>query len=222
MLLNRIKYYKVVLQGGKSMENETKVCKHCQTEIPKKAKVCPNCRKKQGGILKWIVIVIVVIAIIGAIAGGGDDEPKKVGDAQKGEQGNSEVKDTFTVGEIAELDDVRVTLTNYQESNGSEWNKPADGKVFMLVEFEIENNSDEEVAVSSMLSFEAYVDDYAASLSLGALVENDETQLDGTVAPGKKMKGWIGYEVPTDWKKFEVQFIDSIWSDTPFKFVVQK
>ena len=31
------------------MENETKLCKHCKSEIPKGAKVCPNCRKKQGG-----------------------------------------------------------------------------------------------------------------------------------------------------------------------------
>lgn len=33
-----------------SEEKETKVCKYCKSEIPKKAKVCPNCRKKQGGI----------------------------------------------------------------------------------------------------------------------------------------------------------------------------
>ena len=25
----------------------TKLCKHCKTEIPYDAKVCPNCRKKQ-------------------------------------------------------------------------------------------------------------------------------------------------------------------------------
>ena len=56
------------------MTNETKVCKHCQTEIPKKAKVCPNCRKKQGGILKWIVVVIVVIAVISSFAGGDDEK----------------------------------------------------------------------------------------------------------------------------------------------------
>lgn len=204
------------------MQNETKVCKHCQTEIPKKAKVCPNCRKKQGGILKWIIIGIVAIVIIGAVAGGGEDEPKKVGDARSGKQESEEKKDTFSLGEIAELDDVRVTLTDYKESTGSEWNKPSDGNVFVLVQFEIENNSQEEIAVSSMLSFEAYADDYAANLSLSALVENEETQLDGTVAAGKKMKGWIGYEVPSDWKKFEVQFIDSIWSDTPFKFIIEK
>lgn len=56
---------------------ETKLCKHCQTEIPKKAKVCSNCRKKQGGIGKWIVIAIVVFFIIGAAGGGSDDDSKK-------------------------------------------------------------------------------------------------------------------------------------------------
>ena len=38
---------------------------------------------------------------------------------------------------------------------------PSDGKVYVVFEFEIENNSDRDIAVSSMLSFEAYIDDYA-------------------------------------------------------------
>lgn len=33
----------------------TKTCKHCKTEIPAGAKVCPQCRKKQGGALKWVI-----------------------------------------------------------------------------------------------------------------------------------------------------------------------
>lgn len=52
----------------------TKLCKHCQTEIPKKAKTCPNCKKKQGGIIKWIVIAFVALILIGSISGGEDDE----------------------------------------------------------------------------------------------------------------------------------------------------
>lgn len=56
---------------------ETKKCKHCQSDIPKKAKVCPQCGKKQGGALKWIIIAIVALIIIGS-ASGGEDEPKKV------------------------------------------------------------------------------------------------------------------------------------------------
>ena len=33
-----------------------KKCKYCQTEIDKKAKVCPNCKKKQSHIFRWILL----------------------------------------------------------------------------------------------------------------------------------------------------------------------
>ena len=51
---------------------ETKICKHCQTEIPKKAKVCPQCRRKQGGKLKWIVSIIVVLFFFFGLLGNDD------------------------------------------------------------------------------------------------------------------------------------------------------
>ena len=54
--------------------SETKICKYCKTEIPKDAKICPNCRKKQKGKLGIIIAVVVVLLIIGAAAGGGDDD----------------------------------------------------------------------------------------------------------------------------------------------------
>lgn len=58
------------------MGKETKMCKHCKTEIPKGAKVCPQCRKKQGGKLKWIIIVFVVFGFIGVATSGGSDANK--------------------------------------------------------------------------------------------------------------------------------------------------
>lgn len=57
------------------MENQTKKCKHCQSDIPKKAKVCPNCRRKQGGALKWVIIAFLGIGFIGAM-GSSDEETK--------------------------------------------------------------------------------------------------------------------------------------------------
>ena len=213
------------------MENETKLCKHCKSEIPKAAKVCPNCRKKQGGIGKWIVIGIIVVIFLAVAFGGGDDKPKKVENntttTQQGENDNDkkadtqETKDIFTVGETAEMNDVQVTLLKYSESKGSEYNKPSDGNVFLMAEFEIVNNSDSEMNVSSMLSFEAYADDYALNYSLGAITENNDPQLDGTIAAGKKMKGYIGYEVPKDWSTVEIHFTDDVWSDNKFKFEIK-
>ena len=57
-----------------------KQCKHCKSEIPYDAKVCPVCRKKQGapGCL-IVVLVVVVLVVIAAFAGGGESStPQKV------------------------------------------------------------------------------------------------------------------------------------------------
>ena len=56
--------------------SETKKCKHCQTDIPKKAKVCPNCKRKQGGKLKIIFLVILVLGIIGSFMPDEESEVK--------------------------------------------------------------------------------------------------------------------------------------------------
>lgn len=215
----------------------TKVCKHCKTEIPAGAKVCPQCRKKQGGMLKWVIIAFVVICIIGAAAGGKDDKPTKVGDNNPSsadnnsnesqqnsvESSSEEEKETvFRKGEIAELNGVQVTLTDYKESTGSEYNKPTDGNVFLMAEFEIANNTEKELAVSSVMSFDAYADDYALNFSFSALMEKEGNQLDGTIAAGKKLKGWIGWEVPADYQNVEIHFTDNVWSSDKFVFMIEK
>ncbi len=58
-----------------SEKQETKSCKHCKAEIPKNTKVCPNCNKKQGGALKWVIIAVVVIGIGSAMSQGEDESP---------------------------------------------------------------------------------------------------------------------------------------------------
>lgn len=67
-------------------KQKTKICKHCQTEIPYGAKICPNCRKKQGGKLKWIIIALIVIGIIAAIMGGGENDEKAELSSEKAEE----------------------------------------------------------------------------------------------------------------------------------------
>ena len=87
---------------------KTKVCKHCQSEIPKKAKVCPQCRKKQGGIGKWIVVAIFIFALVASTAGSDNDTDKNTGGNQStvnsnnsenqttGNENNSETENEIT------------------------------------------------------------------------------------------------------------------------------
>ncbi len=53
-------------------------------------------------------------------------------------------------------------------------------------------------------------------------LQNKKTQLDGTVAPGKKIKGVIGYEVPVEWKEIEIHFTENVWSSNKMEFVIRK
>lgn len=194
--------------------------------------------KKKGSCLKTVLIVIAVIVVLGVIGSifWEEEKPEKVAyvntDTQTEEPSNetetepeedSEEQTVFKQGEVAEMNDVQVTLMGYEESTGSEFNTPAEGNVFVLANFEIANNSDSELSISSALSFEAYADDYALNYSFGALMEKtDSTQLDGTIAPGKKMNGWIGYEVPADWSNIEIHFTDNVWSSNKFVFEITK
>lgn len=41
-----------------------KKCKYCKSEIDKKAKICPNCRKKQSNSLIRILCIIIGIIVI--------------------------------------------------------------------------------------------------------------------------------------------------------------
>ncbi len=66
--------------------NETKKCKYCQTDIPKKAKVCPNCKKnlKSHGCLAGVSIflcVIVVCIFIAALSGSKDEISEDISEA---------------------------------------------------------------------------------------------------------------------------------------------
>ena len=198
------------------MNNKMCTCKACGQEIAKSAKSCPHCgakNKKAKPVLAVLVAFVALIIIIGVA--GGNDEPVKVGqvEPQTTTIATQAEKNTFSIGEIAELRNVQVSLISVTESAGSSFNTPNEGNVFVLCEFEITNNSQEEIAVSSMLSFEAYCDDYACAYSLSAMMEKgNKNQLDGTVAAGKKMNGVIGYEVTESWSEIEVHFTPDFWS----------
>ena len=212
-----------------------KNCKSCGAEIAKSAKVCPKCGAKQKKPTALIVLLVVVaIGLIASIGNSGSNAPTKVGEAETPSKtgGTTETAapaettapaDTaFHVGDIVELNDIKVTLVNVTENNGKNYMTPTDGNVFVICEFEIENNSSADIAVSSIMSFEAYIDDYSANMSLTATMSGDKSQLDGTVAAGKKMNGVIGYEAPKDWGSIEVRFTPNFWSGKDIIFEYSK
>ena len=174
-------------------------------------------KKTQKSVLALLALCSIALSLFGC-----SEIPVAVGTqapAQGAVSPTAAGDPVFKVGEIVELSDVNVTLLSVKESKGAQFFEPAEGNIFLLCEFEIENKSTEELAVSSMLSFEAYCDDYTCSLSISALSASDQEQLDGTVAPGKKMKGVVGYEVPENWKELEVHYTLDLLNSKTIVFV---
>lgn len=212
----------------------TKLCKYCKTEIPYDAKICPNCKKSQkpNGCLIAILVVVVLFVLVGIVGGSSGSKDTAVSGTTAAAQPDSaagtqaveatpEPKTTYTVGESAEDKDIKVTLVSAKQSTGSNFLTPADGNVYVMLEFEIENNSSTDIAVSSALSFEAYCDDYSVNMDLTAnLLDDSKKTLDGDVAAGKKLNGVIGYEVPADFEKLEVKFTPSFWSNRSITFEI--
>ncbi len=208
-------------------------CKTCGEEIAKSAKICPKCgaKQKKHTVLGVVFLVFGILVIIAAIGGsGGDGKPQKISESNSPDQNVSQEPDDsakpedeiFTVGDSVSLDDIVVTLVDVSESDGGNYMTPEDGKVFILCEFKIENNSGADIGVSSMISFEAYVDDYSTSMNLSAMLSSDKPQLDGSVADGKKINGVIGYEAEKGWQSIEVRFTPNFWSGKEITFVYSK
>ena len=220
-----------------SETKETKKCKYCQSDIPKKAKICPNCRKKQGGILKWVGIVLVIFIVIGIGTGSSEeDEPvKNTGKIENTVPTSSEQKNNtsttnktnaeptpeaqedniFEVGEFAETEYLKISYLSCSEyKSDNRYIQPKDGYVFYRLEFEFENLDKNDTSVS-YYDFQAYADGYA----LEKRYFDDD--LSATLSSGKKTKGAVYFEVPVDAKEVIAEYEISVWNSDKIIFTIK-
>lgn len=220
------------------MADKIKNCKSCGQQIAKGAKICPYCGgKNKGSKIPIVIGVIVVLLIIGALSSGGNSQPQKVNDGSTSGAASGTASDaggtaqsqgapeSFSIGDTADFDGIQIKVSSAVLSKGSEFVKPDDGKLFLGVIVDIVNNSSNDINISSMANFEAYCDDYALNqdiLGYQAPEIDGFSQLDGSVAAGKKMNGVIAYQVPEDFKTFDLSISPDFWSSQNVKYTFTK
>lgn len=203
-------------------KKETKLCKYCQTEIPRKAKVCPNCKRKQGGIgcLGVVLLVLGVFIFIGSFGSSmsKDKNPEKVGEVgtELSETGTQTIDNTFNVGDVVETDNFRITYESAGEyTNSNELLQPKDGYVYWEFKFKFENISNTDQTVSTMMDWECYADNSKADQTWIV----DDNGLDGKLSAGREAEGAVYFEVPEDAESVELEYDINLWQSDKITFV---
>lgn len=204
---------------------KTKKCKHCQEEILKSAKRCPNCGGNLG-MPAWIKALIVIIILFACVVGCVNSCSNTVNNAideTKNSYADINGKTSFNVNEIFQNKYEKITMTEVN-TNFTDYNKylaPSNGNKIIMLKFEVENINDknDELYVSSF-SFNAYADGVAVNSFYYA---NDKyNDLSATIGKGKKAIGYLFYEVPKNTQKITVEYNADFWVDgNTIEFIVQ-
>ena len=143
----------------------------------------------------------------------GTSTPKKTADA---------TKEIYKQNETAAYNGIEITMDSYVESEGDDWSVPTEGNEFMFVHMTIVNQTSDDLVISSMASFENYCDDtkldYSAAAFTALATTSDQPKLDGTIAPGETLEGYLSLEVPLNWSTIEIRYTDKICLMMPFIF----
>ena len=187
-------------------------------------------------VLLLTVIIVLVICLVGCMP-----IPKKQTNQMKGETGTiAEQEPAQTVteepteppaedtaispGYYLQKDTYKFTFERaslYDQIGDDEYfnDKPEEGKKFLVCFFEVENVSAEDSYVNS-LYIKAYLDDYAINESVIFNEVDAYKSLGGDLQPGKKLKGYLCYEVNPDWKQLEFSYTDGVFDGQVYSFVV--
>ena len=162
-----------------------------------------NKKKRKG----WIVVIIAIIVIVGAVAtsGGKEGKTKKVSNSTSAAESKQKV---FNVGDTIELKNLKVTINNvYKVESTNEFSKPKEGNQFLAVDCTLENISDKDQAVSSIMMFKVVDGDgIKCKYSLTGQTAANAGQLDGTIGVGRKLSGVYVVEVEEGKTGLELEF----------------
>lgn len=205
--------------------------------------------KKKPFFKKWWFWVIVVIVIIGISSQGGDETPtvseaepaaasvsnneivaatsppdSTEAPASKPTEAPKEVAIT-EVGQMITTKNFKLTVESLEKPKGNDFVKPDDGNEFVQVGILLENISNKDYTVSSMLMFNAYQDGFSINEDIIAhTLDGASSTMDGALASGKKLRGTLAYQLPQDWKELEINTdltVLSLSSDGKIKIVLQ-
>lgn len=175
----------------------------------------------------WLIVVIIILAIAGGSATNNSNESKTTltsGDANisTSNSSNSSSSETtskiYNVGEIFENDNIAIKYVSVDE-NFTGYNQYAtikDGCKIVKADFEFENVGSSDQYVSAY-EFGCYADGYDCE----AFWSVEDSGFSSTLSSGKKAKGSVYFQVPTDATSITIEYTLNSFTSENVEFLVK-
>lgn len=132
---------------------------------------------------------------------------------------NGNKKTNFQLNETAVYEDVYYTVTNVEYSNGSEYDKPAEGKNYVIVTVKIENKSNSKISYNAydwkMINSEGQEDTETFST-----INSDNSLNYGDLAAGGTKTGTLVYEQSENETSLKLQYYSNLLFDEESTFEI--
>lgn len=119
---------------------------------------------------------------------------------------------TYNIGDVIAMGTTNITVNEVQYPAGDDFNKPNAGFKFLVVDITIENTSATAINVSTLLqmsvkdaSGQKFDVNFSASMASGG------SSPDGEIAPGEKLRGQVGFQVPENATGLVFVFDADVW-----------
>lgn len=180
-----------------------KKCKYCQSEIDSKAKVCPNCKKKQGPhIVRWVILGVLLLGLVSCVMSGNDEKEKE-----------SKRQKDFTQSEVATYKDVDYSIVKVEKTQGTnQFVKPKDGYEYVKVTLRIENKSNDKISYNAldwqMVNADGQEDAWGTYTA-----DDDITLSSGELDAGGKVEGVLVWEQKKDDNNLRLRYYDNVFNE---------
>lgn len=157
---------------------------------------------------KNVFLVLLILSVLFLAACGETTTPEKM-DKTAGKTQSQAPPQTFKLGETVKMGELAITVHSKRIAKGGEFIRPAQGNVWLIAEATIENLGNKAAAISSLMMFKlADAQGYNYNVTIGPDLKG---QLDGELAPGRKMRGEVAFEIPADATGLELIFEPNIF-----------
>lgn len=135
----------------------------------------------------------------------------KFDDSQKSSEESKTEIQSAGIGDTISDEEFKITLNSAKFSKSDLFDIKPENDNYLILDVSIENLSDEENSISSLISFELQgSDNFEYTQSLTAKKKGN---LDGSIQPGGKLRGQIAYDV-ADLESYLFTYKNSLLSDS--------